>query len=81
MLAHSSEPHGVQVPPNTRMQRTRSSPLALRSPLMRCPLGDVWGKMRAPIALFRPGARSLSCEREVVLFTPEEFGVGLGVGR
>ena len=26
-------------PPNTRMQRTRSSPSALRSPLMRCPLG------------------------------------------
>ena len=25
--------------PNTRMQRTRSSPSALRSPLMRCPLG------------------------------------------
>ena len=24
--------------PNTRMQRTRSSPSALRSPLMRCPL-------------------------------------------
>jgi len=29
----------VQPPPNTRMQRTRSSPSALRSPLMRCPLG------------------------------------------
>jgi hypothetical protein len=29
----------VQRPPNTRMQRTRSSPSALRSPLMRCPLG------------------------------------------
>jgi hypothetical protein len=27
-------------PPNTRMQRTRSSPSALRSPLMRCPLGS-----------------------------------------
>jgi hypothetical protein len=27
------------MPPNTRMQRTRSSPSALRSPLMRCPLG------------------------------------------
>ena len=26
-------------PPNTRMQRTRSSPSALRSPLMRWPLG------------------------------------------
>jgi len=25
--------------PNTRMQRTRSSPSALRSPLMRCSLG------------------------------------------
>ena len=30
-------------PPNTRMQRTRSSPSALRSPLMRCPLGSVRG--------------------------------------
>jgi len=27
--------------PNTRMQRTRSSPSALRSPLMRWPLGPV----------------------------------------
>jgi hypothetical protein len=27
--------------PNTRMQRTRSSPSALRSPLMRCPLGGL----------------------------------------
>ena len=32
--------------PNTRMQRTRSSPSALRSPLMRCPLGG-------PKSLFR----------------------------
>ena len=30
---------GSAAPPNTRMQRTRSSPSALRSPLMRCPLG------------------------------------------
>jgi TonB family protein len=29
-------------PPNTRMQRTRSSPSALRSPLMRWPLGGPW---------------------------------------
>ena len=29
--------------PNTRMQRTRSSPSALRSPLMRCPLGLAGG--------------------------------------
>jgi hypothetical protein len=27
-------------PPNTRVQRTRSSPSALRSPLTRCPLGS-----------------------------------------
>ena len=36
--------------PNTRMQRTRSSPSALRSPLMRCPLGRrvvIWS---APVA-------------------------------
>ena len=36
--------------PNTRMQRTRSSPSALRSPLMRCPLGDQ-GSRVARIAL------------------------------
>ena len=29
----------MNAPPNTRMQRTRSSPSALRSPLMRWPLG------------------------------------------
>jgi hypothetical protein len=28
-------------PPNTRVQRTRSSPSALRSPLTRSPLGGV----------------------------------------
>jgi hypothetical protein len=38
-------------PPNTRMQRTRSSPSALRSPLTRCPLGRrSW--VHGPIALF-----------------------------
>ena len=31
--------NATAVRPNTRMQRTRSSPSALRSPLMRCPLG------------------------------------------
>jgi hypothetical protein len=30
----------IESAPNTRMQRTRSSPSALRSPLMRCPLGS-----------------------------------------
>jgi hypothetical protein len=30
-------------PPNTRVQRTRSSASALRSPLMRCPLGGTKG--------------------------------------
>jgi hypothetical protein len=41
---------GVQLmPPNTRVQRTRSSPSALRSPLMRCPLG-------AESAVFEGGA-------------------------
>ncbi len=29
------------VPPNTRVQRTRSSPSALRSPLTRRPLGAI----------------------------------------
>ena len=41
-------PEKSQVTPNTRMQRTRSSPSALRSPLMRCPLGGpklfLWAK-------------------------------------
>ena len=31
--------HSRERPPNARVQRTRSSPSALRSPLMRCPLG------------------------------------------
>jgi hypothetical protein len=30
--------------PNTRVQRTRSSPSALRSPLTRHPLGGMWLK-------------------------------------
>jgi hypothetical protein len=30
--------------PNTRVQRTRSSPSALRSPLTRCPLGSAKAK-------------------------------------
>ena len=33
----------AEPPPNTRMQRTRSSPSALRSPLMRWPLGVTSG--------------------------------------
>ena len=33
---------GELPPPNTRMQRTRSSPTARHSPLMRCPLGGLW---------------------------------------
>ena len=37
----------MQGSPNTRMQRTRSSPSALRSPLMRCPLGH--GSSREPL--------------------------------
>jgi hypothetical protein len=38
-LTRSPNRRAVTSPPNTRMQRTRSSPTALRSPLMRCPLG------------------------------------------
>jgi len=47
--------------PNTRMQRTRSSPSALRSPLMRCPLGGqklswcywlVFAALLVPLPLF-----------------------------
>ena len=30
---------GCEAPPNTRVQRTRSSPSALREPLTRHPLG------------------------------------------
>jgi hypothetical protein len=59
------------------MQRTRSSPSALRSPLMRCPLGDVWVEMRAPIAAFRTGAFVFGVGEIVVMVEPE----GLGVGR
>ena len=60
-------------PPNTRMQRTRSSPSALRSPLMRCPLGDE--RERAPIATFQTGAFERGAGAIVVLFKPEGLGV------
>ena len=36
---HRARPEQVGRPPNTRVQRTRSSPSALRSPLTRHPLG------------------------------------------
>jgi hypothetical protein len=36
-------------PPNTRMQRTRSSPSALRSPLMRSPLGAADSRTGPPM--------------------------------
>jgi hypothetical protein len=39
---------GHPVAPNTRVQRTRSSPSAPRSPLTRHPLGGRRGEMRAP---------------------------------
>ena len=67
--------------PNTRVQRTRSSPSALRSPLTRRPLGDVWGKMRAPIATFRTRAFVFGVGEGVVMFRPEELGVRQRVGR
>ena len=45
----------MAAPPNMRMQRTRSSPSALRSPLMRCPLGG-----GSPLPLFgRPSLLKL----------------------
>jgi hypothetical protein len=47
--------------PNTRMQRTRSSPSALRSPLMRCPLGASRDRRRpALLAEGWQGGSSLS---------------------
>jgi hypothetical protein len=48
--------------PNTRMQRTRSSPSALRSPLMRCPLGA--GSLLLALALV------LAPERAAAAFDP-----------
>ena len=55
------------------MQRTRSSPSALRSPLMRCPLGDE--RDEAPIATFQTGALALGAGEIDVLFKPEDLGV------
>ena len=51
-----------QALPNTRMQRTRSSPSALRSPLMRCPLGRTLTGHRDlfPVALLAAGLLMLS---------------------
>jgi hypothetical protein len=43
-------------PPNTRMQRTRSSPSALRSPLMRYPLGGRVTLAGMPIPVRAMGA-------------------------
>jgi len=45
--------------PNTRMQRTRSSPSALRSPLMRCPLGSA--KLLRALLLQCVPLAALSC--------------------
>ena len=59
--------------PNTRMQRTRSSPSARRSPLMRCPLGDE--RERAPVATFRTRAFAFGAGGIVVAFKPEDVGV------
>ena len=66
---------GAQAP-NKRVQRTR-----LRSPLTRQPLGDVWGRTRAPIAPFRTRASAFGVGEGVVMFRPEELGVRQGVGR
>jgi hypothetical protein len=59
-----------------RVQRTRS-----RSPLTRRTLGDVWGRMRAPIATFQTRAFELGVGEGAIILEAEGFGVGLGVGR
>ena len=61
--------------PNTRVQRTRSSPSALRSPLTRHPLGDERERMRAPIATFRTGAFGFG-GREGVVVSSRRSGAG-----
>ena len=48
--------------PNTRMQRTRSSPSALRSPLMRCPLGAAVQLTLSVLITFGAAARLPACE-------------------
>ena len=63
----------LKASPNTRMQRTRSSPSALRSPLMRCPLGDE--SEMAPFATFQTGAFARGAGESDVLFKPEDLGV------
>src|SRR5215831_2113655 len=42
----------ISRPPNTRVQRTRSSPSALRSPLTRHPLGA--RRMEVAVRVFKP---------------------------
>ena len=44
------------LPPNPRVQRTRSSPSARHSPLTRHPLGGRAGAMRAPSHALLPRA-------------------------
>jgi hypothetical protein len=62
--------------PNTRVQRTRSSPSALRSPLTRHPLGDERERMRAPIATFRTGAFGFGGREGVVVSSRRSVASG-----
>jgi hypothetical protein len=62
-LALSMEVAGMTQPPNTRVQRTRSSPSARRSPLTRRPLGRQW---QASTVLAKVDGESLtSASRQV----------------
>ena len=54
-------------PPNTRMQRTRSSPSALRSPLMRCPLGSAKGLLLLVALVVAHGCASVSEKSELTI--------------
>ena len=60
-------------PPNTRMQRTRSSPSALRSPLMRCPLGRgrTWQLIRR-VTLTLIAAGTMACTAALPLLPHED---------
>jgi hypothetical protein len=53
-------------PPNTRMQRTRSSPSALRSPLMRCPLGARNSQLAARTGVVWSVVVMVACGRQDV---------------
>ena len=67
-------------PPNMRMQRTRSSPSARRSPLTRWPLGRAirGPAVAAVVALLVIGCKSVGSQSKAPESLPEKCGVQAG---